>query len=339
MSQLPELLQNIAIGLIGAAIAGLFVNISSKYKKRQLRKKHPIHGNYISYFEDELDGKEFVATSLTKITQSGLNFRGVNEVPNGKSWTLEGRIVDNGYISGVYLADSPHDPGNGTFFLKVDGDDLDGLWSGYDSVNHSITGGRYWFRRVKKVKVVDYLDRFQAKALSIADDVLGAGYLNDLNDGEGLHEVKTKLAVVNGEVAGFITYNLEPPGFLASSPKYEKAKFSTDLRSADKRSKMGHIRIVGVDQNTQGRGVGTMLIAAAEKHLIQLGAETILVFGWTSPKGTHIGGVIEKLGYDEIEEVSNFWTEESQQLNYECAVCGTPCVCSVKIFKKSISKM
>lgn len=330
-----EIASDVLIGLLGAGLAAAVARGVRWYRNWRLKRRYPVSGRYISYFDDEKDGKPFIVTSETEIRQNGLLFRGVNNVEGGKSWELQGRIIREGYLSGAYLAESPYDPGNGTFFLKIDGNDLDGLWSGYDSVNRSITGGRYWFKRIMPVQVVDYEERNCAAALSIADEVLGAGYLNDLSDGDGFHDTRTILAKDGDRVVGFCTFRVEPEGFLDSSPKYRKVRFSPDLRAADRRGVLGHIRIVGVPKEAQGRGIGSALVEEAERRLLELGATAILVFGWTSPDGTHIGGILDRLGYVRTDSVDNFWTEESLEAGYDCAVCGNPCNCQVIVFKKA----
>jgi GNAT superfamily N-acetyltransferase len=329
------LVKDIVIGLLGAAIAAIFQRLLMKLRETGLNRRYPVAGRYISYFEDESAGQKFVVKSEAMIHQSGLAFKAVNNIEGGKSWNLEGRIIQKRYLAGAYIAESPYDPGNGTFFLKIDGIDLDGLWSGYDSVSSSITGGRYWFRRIMKMKVVEYQDRYRTSALSIADAVLGAGYLNDLSDGDGFHDVKTILAMESDRVVGFASYSVEKEGYLTSSEKYQKVKFAPEIRSSDKRGLLGHIRIVAVDPAVQGRGIGSALIEQAESELKKLGAQSILVFGWTSPAGTHIGGILARLNYIQMDKVSGFWKEESQRLGYSCAICGNPCVCDVIVFKKA----
>lgn len=236
---LLDIWENIYVGLVGAGLSALLIKALSLYRELRLKRKYPIAGSYVSWFEDEVEGRQFIARSKVDIAQRGLSVVGKNYIEGGKTWNLEGQISELGYVSGIYFADLPYDPGNGTFFLKIDGVDLDGLWSGYDSVNRSLQGGKYWFRRTPKMQIVNVSDKYRSAALSIADQTLGAGYLNDLADGDGLHQAGSIIAVVDDSVLGFATFSVEAQGYLQSSEKLARVKFPVDLRSSDKAGLLG----------------------------------------------------------------------------------------------------
>lgn len=187
-----------------------------------------------------------------------------------------------------------------------------------------------------QVRIRELEDRDRFQALRISDAVLGDGFLKELLSEPGRCGVKTAVAAVDDHAVGFVVYCMEQPGFEASSNLLSKAGFSDGARRSSALGALGHIKTVAISADFQGRGIGRSLVLHAENELCACGAETIVVFGWTSPSGTHIGSIMDGLGYQQVDMVERYWSEDSIAKGYGCAVCGHPCVCSVKLYERHL---
>ena len=88
-----------------------------------------------------LDGKVVHQCAYAKISQEGYAIKGVTNLGD-RCWTLDGTISPNGYIYGIYSAEHYADDGIGNFILHIQSADrLEGIWSGYDSINKYIASG------------------------------------------------------------------------------------------------------------------------------------------------------------------------------------------------------
>jgi hypothetical protein len=196
---------NILVGILAALLVGTATQLKDYAYDKYLERQYPVAGDYITTFEDEEDGEEFVATAPAKLEQQGKAITGRTAMPDDdRQWTLEGEISEEGYINGIYYAVDPHDRGVGNFFLYINHDrNMEGLWSGYDEVNDQISSGRYTFTPV--------FDAFQLQELAaenipavvdIADRRLGRDYLSaDLLKSSLKEESDyfTRIAVVESE--------------------------------------------------------------------------------------------------------------------------------------------
>src|SRR5690606_7250923 len=145
--------------------------------------------------------------------------------------------------------------------------------------------------------------------LRMADIGLGSGYLTAVPSGED--GVRTTVAVAGDDVVGFCIHATEPPGWLRSPPKNRRIHMPNKVVELDDAGRLGTIRTVVVDPAYRGRGIASTLVAEAERRLTDSGVSVIASTGWTTADGTHIGGVLTRLGYWEMPRVEGFWTDES----------------------------
>src|SRR5690606_35146465 len=144
--------ENIVVGLLSAGFVGLILILRKKLSDLHAERKYPIAGKYLSKFEDEVNGEKITVTAPAIFNQRGKKIFGetISQLENRK-WIIEGEITIGGHIHGIYFAEDPHDKGIGNFFLYINHRrHMEGLWSGYDSINQKITSGRYSFMPILK---------------------------------------------------------------------------------------------------------------------------------------------------------------------------------------------
>lgn len=185
---------------------------------------------------------------------------------------MEGQISEAGHIHGIYYALDPHDRSISNFFLFISHNrEMDGLWSGYDSVNQKITSGKYKFRPVlQKITLSDLTEEDIPSIIAISDEELGKDYLtvehlrniSDATDG-----IKTFCKVANEsdhEVIGFCTFSLMTSDELKNRLKIPSDQIPKALFYA---TKIGMIDVVSVKDEFKRQGIGFNLVSEAISQL------------------------------------------------------------------------
>ena len=323
-----SVLENLLVAVIGGSFMLLYSKSLKKYKQVKLEKKYPISGEYISTFEDIVDDKIITSKAPVQLSQKGKEIKGTTEM-DSRIWILEGEISDSGYIYGIYFAESIHDKGVGNFFLEFTNDgDLEGLWSGYDSINKKIVSGRYFFKKRPTIVINKVLEKNLPTILHIADKQLGKDYIN-ANDFMQDDFLKFQASIDN-KIVGFITSKE-----ITIEDVYQRVPSLKDknLNQFNVVSKLSYIGSIAIDPVYEGLGVATALFQHILKELNKKD-NVILMTGWKSKNGTNISGIAKQHGFDEILEIKDFWKEDSIDNHYDCPVCGNPCLCSAILYVK-----
>ncbi len=325
---LTDLSKTLLVAAIGGGITLAIGAIKRKYKNYRLEKKYPIAGDYISEYEDIEDGKKTTIKSPVHLTQKGRTISGTTEFGN-RTWILKGEVSDASYLSGIYYAEAIHDKGIGNFFLEIDNDgDMKGMWSGYDSVNKTITSGGYSFTKTLPILIKSISKKTLPTVLNIAEKQLGNAYINteDLLNNENV----SVYVSVNKEIAGFCTgKKIELETIYNDIPQLK----NLNLKQLDAVESIGLVASVATDPNYSCRGIGTALVSHCIKQLESKGLNVLLMTGWKSEKGIHIGNIAEKHGFEKLIEISDFWKEDSITNQYCCPSCGNPpCRCTAAVY-------
>jgi len=326
---------NFLNGVIGAILLWVLQLSIRGYRRHRLEKKYPISGDYLSTYEDEDSGEKYFIEAPLHLSQKGRNITGRTEF-DGRVWILEGEISNDGYLFGIYHAESVHDKGVGNFFLEIGiSGDMEGLWSGYDSINKNITCGRYAFVRKPNFKIGKVTKKNVSAVLSIAEKELGAAYIN-VDDllAEGNIAV---YASVEGNIVGFSTAKK-----ISTSEVYEKIPQlrGKKLRQIETAENIGLLASVATDLGWSGKGIGSALVEYCIKALEESGLNVIIMTGWKSGKGVHIGSVAKCHGFSQIMEIPEFWKEDSVENKYDCPHCGhPPCTCSAVVYVRHSKDM
>ncbi len=165
------------------------------------------------------------------------------------------------------------------------------------------------------------------RVLNIAEKQLGT-YINteDLFNKENV----SVYASVKKEIAGFcIGKKIKLEKIYEDIPQLK----NLGLKQLDAVEKIGLVASVAIDPIYSQRGIGTALIGHCIKELENKGLNILLMTGWKSKKGIHIGNIAEKHGFEKLIEISDFWRKDSVKNQYFCQSCGNPpCKCTAAVY-------
>lgn len=324
--------ENILVGLMGGFIvSGIFL-IGRKANEWLIQRRFPVAGAYITKFEDEEGGNKYMATAPATLEQHGRKITGTT-IMGSREWILQGELSPSGYIHGVYFAKDPVDKGLGNFFLRIYNDRrMIGLWSGYDSVNDSITSGRYTFLPVRDTVTTrpgtagDLLS-----VLRIADDQLGEGYVSEefFIKADESDRSFIKVAEMDGRIVGFAIGLIWEPNEIR---ELVRVPIPRHLSLADQ---VGVVKTVAVSPAQHGHGIGTRLTDSCLAEFRSRGVRAVCSVAWKRGKQINLKGVLERQGFLPFAEVPDYWREESLEEDFECPECGAPpCRCSAVMYSQ-----
>lgn len=102
---------------------------------------------------------------------------------------------------------------------------------------------------------------------------------------------------------------------------------------------LGIVKTIAVEEDYKGHGIGTMLMKDMLNEFKKREIQDIFSLAWKSKIGTNSKGLLEKLGFNNIMEIQEYWKDDSLEKNYNCPVCGRPpCLCAGVIYFKSLIK-
>lgn len=339
----PGVAENLVAAGIGAALAGAAGATYSITKNFLIERKLNVAGDYISIFEDTQDGRRVSLYAHAKIRQRGRRFAGVSKIYANQSgserdWELKGDLFDAGKLLGSYVCTTPHQSGMGTFSLAIQGRDLVGHWSGYDSQNNIMNHGVYRFMRVADVTIRGYRPADKPAVFKIAASTLGKGYFQSPEEYLKLPNAVVLVAVDQSrDVVGFCAGQVFPEnGFAAAYPTIPKAAIPLDLRQNDSDGHVGVIQTIGVSPQCQGRGVGFRLLSEMQGALQSRSAKIFISPAWRAEEKTNIGGVLSAMSMQPFYTLSRYWKKECDGGEFLCParhVSGEGCRCDVVLYK------
>lgn len=328
-----DVFSDLLSGALGGSVVAGFAFVLRIYRRRKLERRFPVQGDYVSFFEDLEHGKTVVVASHARVRQKGAAIRIVNDTQEGRSWTLDGRILPGGHISGVYSADADYDEGVGSFYLKVGQNTLDGMWSGYDHVNKIATAGRYWFKKILPVDIRPARPDDIGDILHTSGNAFGYGYGQPeqiVNDDRRFAIV----AHVEGEFAGFCLGFIETANGVQDLLGTETGILPDDIRAADEMGRLGILKSIVIRRKFRGHGIGSRLVAAAETSLKQRGATCILVPAWKVDGPPKIANLLERADYAEWISNDHYWRAECEAGDFQCVAFDGQCRCAVTFYRK-----
>jgi len=333
---MPELISGVVGSVIGGFILHFLQSLRTRRKLLSESEEFPIEGEYITYFEDKVNGKSIVATSESTITQEGKRIFGVTKHSDGRSWNLDGNIIGSGHIAGAYSADAHYDEGVGSFYLKIDGDILEGMWSGYDHENKTTATGKYEFRRKATIKIRDANIEDISSILDLSSPLFGEGYVNDIREFINSKKAVAVVAIEDTSPVGFILGKHCDESEAKVLIKNTE-KLPADINNSDKEGTLGVIQTLGVASSRQGRGIGEGLFVYAESYLKKLGVKTIVVPAWNNGEKINISGLLKHFSYTHFFSDPNYWKAKCENEKFHCpSKIGDECACSVEFYKKSL---
>jgi len=335
--------EKIFIGLLAAAFVGVVSYIRTLIVNKLAEKKFPVAGEYLTKFEDEVDGVKVESTAPAILTQKGNRLNGYTFMPeDDRKWILQGEITNNGHVYGIYYAEDPIDKGIGNFFLKVDNKrNMFGLWSGYDSVNGKITSGKYVFHPFQRdFAIFNIAKEHIPQILDISDDELGKDYINFdilervINDSDN-YICKLAYNQNDAKIIGFCLCFIMTPQDIPQIIKLPESQIPRALMYSDR---IGVIKTVAVNKKCQGAGVGKRLIEDCYNELRKRQVQSMCSVAWSNNEKINVHSILSALGFRKLIEIPNYWSEDSLENGYMCPACGMPpCRCSAIIYTQSVT--
>jgi len=337
--EVSDILNETISGMIGGVVVAIFAVLYNLIKNEMQKRKFPIAGEYLTYYEDIVNRKKILVSAKSTLKQKGLKITGTTWLDNNQSWTLDGSILGTGHIAGVYSADSLHDDGVGSFYLKINStNDLEGIWSGYDNVNRKTSSGRYIFKKIEKIQIVPAELNQVSKILELATELFGYGYVEDVESYIRDTEAFVYVALYKDEIIGFASGRLcEKKSLLDLTHDNNHHFLSPDILHSAERGTLGLIKTVGVKKEFQGRGYGSSLLVEIEKALKGININTLIVSAWVDKDKTNIGGVLKQNQYMEMFYDATYWKEDCEKNKFFCpSKVNNVCQCGTRFYKKAI---
>lgn len=335
----------LAVAVAAAILGAATTQILHLIQNRRLRLRYPIGGRFVTVYED--------VTGTGKITRNGeatlswkhghVSGEDLNE--EGRTWKLEGTVDAAGFLAGIYRADNPYDTGNGTFFLTIEGRDMNGLWAGYDSQNHQVVSGTYTFRQCPDGTIRRATPDEAERVVALLGDALGEFYVDLGTVGEAIAGDGTATCLVkidtSNRLLGAVTCYIVTPDSLDRFLPEGQGDLVNRLRVCKFNKSIGLLRSIAVAPNDRRRGVATDLTGACITWCAEHGASTMLTFAWLPHTDSQqavpqLSGVLQHTGFTRVETIDNYWTQDSQSKHYQCPVCGPTCTCAAAVYTKAI---
>lgn len=337
---IADIFNNVVVSLLGALALWIMGKTARYVRDQRTNSRFPVAGRYMSTYEDTVDGKLVVTKAVAVLCQKGELVEGeTRPLDSDRVWELSARLSRNGRLVGSYTARDPHDTGLGAFFLEFRGSGyLEGIWSGFDSVNKRAEAGKYVFRRIPEVKVVALTVDVVPQVLSVLGNALGELYITK----EELESYAKDSG--DGDRFAYVIYNDNFLVGAATADYFKNSEEFFNLVPDDQISTLKSllpqlvynrivlVHSVAVDPQYRHKGNATALIRAILEHGVRCGATNALAIGWTDQDGCHIQGTLEALGFESVADIDNYWHEDSVSKGYSCPSCGNPCTCTARIF-------
>lgn len=96
--------------------------------------------------------------------------------------------------------------------------------------------------------------------------------------------------------------------------------------------KIGLIKSVAVRPEYRHRGIGTKLTIQSMIRLKKMSCDFFLAVSWISNRPDSSQGMFEKLGFENMLNIPNYWTQDSIEKGYSCPNCGNPCHCTASFY-------
>ena len=91
-----------------------------------------------------------------------------------------------------------------------------------------------------------------------------------------------------------------------------------------------------VKKSLEGNGIGESQIKMREENFKNKNITHFFAICWIRDEYYDSVALLEKVGFDCLKKIDNFWYDETKKRNAECIDCGSPCTCTAGIYKKVI---
>lgn len=318
-------------GVFGLSYRAIRQRILDEIENRRMR----LSGEFLSFFDDVENGQRIVHRSTSMVRQKGKRIVIKTLNKEGRSWELTGRIHNKMYLIGDYNADDIHDEGIGTFFLELRNRDyFDGFWHGYDHINHTLTGGKYWFIRKMSFELVRAKLSDSAAIVAIINEQLGLGYGQWIIENITDKDVYVIIAKDDTQVYGVGIARMLGKNELSEYLK--SAPYDPMMSFFDQNGIIGVIQTIAVRGKFQKKGIGFTLFSSCEAHLVNKGAKSIIVPAWESAGVINISGILSIKDYEIMGSSEGHWRIGCDSNEFKCPSREKECICNCHFYRKMI---
>lgn len=340
-------LRDLVIGLVSAAVAAAlawsFQSVRRRRSNRLAIARHPIGGKYASKYTDEIDGRTRVVRDEVRIEQHGLKFSGVSRnLDSGRSFTLDGRIVEERYLAGTYGGEHRADGAQGVFFMQLDLLDagcVRGLWAGFGAESASVISGKWTWKKLSDVTIASVApgDPVLEHSASLLNDALGSGFATR-DEVARLAEADDAVVLLargeRNEVLGVATALVMDDA--AKSDLHVELSRVGVRRVNFSEFRVGLLKSSAVLPSARGHGIGLGLLAERISWMRSKNCSVALALAWESGSEQSSIGVLEAAGFQRVAELPEYWREDAGQETFDCVRCGIPCTCTAILMSRSL---
>ena len=339
---------DLVIGLIGAAITALAALCwrlsSAKIAHSRAVRRYPISATYLSSYTDELDGVVRTVKDEVSIKQRALKFTGSSRnIATGRSFQIEGEILDGRHLTGVYGGQNTADDASGVFFMTMDAQDsshIKGFWAGFGSEKRQVLSGAWAWR--KKLEVALHTEQptpaEAAEAAALFNDSFGAGFTRekDLVELSGSDSgILVQARDTAGELMGAATARILDE--MSTAGLEQRLRAAGVHRAGLEGQSVGELRSSAVVPHARGRGVGLDLVRKRLDYLKAQGCTYAVCASWAPSRGgSSSQGILNAVGFEIVAVIPRYWAEEQKIEQYLCSVCGQDCECEAIIMKRTL---
>ena len=181
-------------------------------------------------------------------------------------------------------------------------------------------------------------ERYVKQVLEIADNELGKDYLEEEELEKALdsnNDFYSLIAVGKSEeVLGYLNFEIQDKEAVDDYLKIPREEYPFTLKDFER---VGAIKTGSVKKDYQGRGIGTELNNEVISELQEKKINIVYTIGWIKNGKAAISGIMDRMGFEKVKELNDYWKEESLKQGYCCSACGEPpCNCSAALFVKKI---
>jgi N-acetylglutamate synthase-like GNAT family acetyltransferase len=343
-SDVRDILLGLACAAITTVLARAAQLIHRHWTRVQTARRYPIGGVYISTYTDVMDGVTRVVRDVVMINQAGSTFSGYSRnLTTGRRFNIEGRLVNEKYLTGSYGGAGREDESSGVFYLGLDllrSGQIRGLWAGYGAESASIISGEWNWRQMAQIGVEECTGSsfsLLPAAATLLNDALGSGYVST-DELQALCESGDGVVLLATDGEG----RLEGAATAGVMSETEKADLERKLVEAGvvrpnvTNTRMGLLKTAAVVPHSRGRGIGLQLVNERLARLKQLGCAAVMVLAWDSGSRHSSLGVLEAAGFQRVTELPKYWREPEGQETFDCAKCEGPCECTAVVMRRSL---
>ena len=335
-------LLGIATSIIGSIIIMGIQAYHKKKEEKRLEAKCNVAGNYLTYFDDEIEGVYVESKARAILNQKGKTISGESKVlyrDSTRTWILTGEIIDDRFIRGVFHSDDKTANDIGSFFFEINKDELTGGWMGFDSDKKEVVKGKYLMKKMKGTrKITDYTEHDYPNIHTIAEQRLGSHYLDSLFESlkTGDNSVFCKVAIIDEEVVGFGIGIVKEVANLVDELAVTGTHKTQLLERLKTIKTIGFLKAVAVSENHEKQGIASALTEAVILEFQNRDIRNLMSFSWKRSSGPTSIGILKNHGFKELCTIPDFWTEDSIRHGYDCPECGVPCHCTAIVFHKAL---